>query len=267
MVWFYEWPTPFSFILFVLLIVAAALIGLYLFQLTSLYKNSCGEHNTIIGIFAGTVATFLGIILSFVIITVWDNYTQAELNAQKESQAIYLLYGVLQLLPGTESTQQLIVSYLENIINLEYPEMKKGSFPTGGVSYLNLLRQAVYGYVPQTDQQVVLYNEAIDWLNEVITLRIDRYNAAFRGVYPVVWWVSIIDSILIILISYFVNCPGIVHYILMFIIGIYVSTALFLVLILSSPFEGYLGITSLPFQIVLAQITNPNNEVDPGEII
>lgn len=252
--WIYQWPTPLAFFVFTLIITACCVIGLYLFRQTSLSEYKCGQHNAIIGIFAATVSVFLGVVLSFVILAVWNNYTAAELAAQKESQAIYFLYGTVKLLPNSEATQQLIISYMEEIINEEYPALKDGTFPENEINFPDLLRVAIYGFVPKTDQEVILYAETIDWLNEALALRIDRYNAAFRGVYPVIWWVAIIDSILITVISWYIDCKIITHYILMAAIGIYISASLFLVLVLSRPFEGYLGLDSLPFQIGLAQI-------------
>ena len=260
MVWFYQWPTGFSFIIFVTIVVLIAIVGLYVFRLTGLYEYTCGEHNTIIGIFTGTIGIFLSVILSFIIVTVWNNYTDAELNAFREAQALYLLYGVLTLLSGTESTQQLVITYLENIINVEYPSLNQGEQTDEGINILNELRMSVYGYIPTTDRESILYQESIDWLNQAIGLRIDRYNSATQGIYPVVWWVAVIDSFLMIFMSWFINCPTVAHYILMFVVGVYVSTALFLVLILSYPFEGYSGLTSEPFQLVLFRINNPGSE-------
>jgi hypothetical protein len=264
--WFYQWPTGLSFVVFSAIIVAASVIGLYLFKLTNLTCNICGEHNTIVGIFAATVSVFLGIILSFIIVTVWGNYSTAQLNALKEAEILYLLYGTVRTLPNTQATQQLIISYLKFIINVEYPAMHNGQIPPEQDNFFDILRIAIYGYNPQTDQQTVLYTESIDLLNQAIILRIDRLNSAFRGVYMVIWWVSIIDSILIVFISWFINCPGMVHYIMMFIIGLYVATALYLVLILSYPFEGYLGLDADPFEATLAQIlrfpgNTQNNDV------
>ncbi len=250
----YQLPTIWAFIIFVTLVVMISLIGQYIFKQIGGMELLCGEHNTIIGIFTATVSVFLGIILSFIIVNVWNNYNTAQLNADKEAQAIYLLYGVVRLLPNTEATQKLIIAYLENIINVEYPSMKDGNFLGEGTLILDQLRLAIYGYDPDGDQQTVLYTESIDWLNEVIGLRIDRFNSAFVGVYPVVWWVTIVDSILIIIMAWFINCCGPMHYILTLIISIYVATALFLVIILSYPFEGYSSLSPEPFEIALEQI-------------
>lgn len=257
MSWFYQWPTGWSFLLFTVIIVVPAMIGLLLFKQTGFTNVICGEHNTIVGIFVAIVSVFLGVILSFVIINVWNNYNTAQINALKEAQAIYLLYGVVELLPDTDITQQFIVFYLKYIIDVEYPAVKRGTMSSTGAEFVELLRLSVYSYVPQTTQQTVLYTESINWLNQAITLRIDRLNSAVSGVYMVIWWIAIIDSALLIILSWFVNCRGLVHYLLVFIIAVYVATSLFLILILSYPFEGYSGLTPDPFLNALSLIESP----------
>jgi hypothetical protein len=112
----------------------------------------------------------------------------------------------------------------------------------------------IYSYNPTNPKEVVLYNESIDLLNQAIELRIDRLNSAFVGVYPIIWWVTIIDSILITIMAWFINCTSVAHYILTGITAIYVATALFLVIILSYPFEGYLGLGPNPFEVALEEI-------------
>jgi hypothetical protein len=224
-----------------------SLLGLYLFKIVG-SCIVCDEHNTVVSIFIATVSVFLGIILTFIIITVWGNFSEAQLNTHKEAQTIFLLYGAVEILPNTEETQQLIIEYLQDIINVEFPAMKSGKPVSENTHLFQQLQMAIYGYNPNGDQQTTLYGESIDLLNEAISLRIDRLNSATAGIYNVIWWVTIIDSILLIIMSWFIRCTGLIHYIMVAIIAIYVATSLFLVFILSYPFEGYADITPEPFE-------------------
>jgi len=251
---FYQWPTIWVFILFTLLITLASIIGLYLFNSFGLPNAVCEDNNAVIGIFIAAISVFLGIILSFIIVTVWNNYTDAMLNADKEAETLYLLYVTVKNMPQTERTKQLIIDYIDFIIRIEYPELKQGKRPTDGDKLLTELEIAIYGYLPQSPREVTLYNESINLLNRAIELRTDRLNSAFVGIYPVIWWVAIIDSILIIIMAWFIKCSSVAQYILTGVVGIYVATALFLVIILSYPFEGYLGLGPDPFNAALAQI-------------
>jgi hypothetical protein len=260
MSWFYQWPTGLSCFVFTTLIVVPSIIGLYIFKQTGFNNILCGGHNEIVGIFVGIISVFLGVIFSFIILTVWNNYITATLNAEKEAEALYLLYGILRSMPRTEIPRITVVDYIKYIINEEYPAMKTGGFPEKGSQLIELLKLEIYSYRPENTHETILYSESIDWLNEAITLRIDRYHSAVQGVYMVIWWVSIIQSILLIVMSWFINCKGAVHYILVFIISIYVAVSMFLILILSYPFEGYASISPLPFEIALRRIINPLNQ-------
>jgi hypothetical protein len=252
-------PTGWAFILFVVLVTVLSLLGLYLIKLLGIPNISCDDNNTVVNIFLGVVAVFLSVLLSFLIVTVWDRYSQAELNANSEAQALFLLYETITILnlPGTDVIQQQIITYLEYIINVEYPDLKNGVVPTEGTTLFIRLQQSIYNLDPQTNQHAVLYNEAIDWLNQAIQLRIDRINSATRGVYDVIWWVNVIDAVLIIILVWFVTCAGIYHYILTAFAAIYVGSALFLAIILTYPFMGYAALPSTPFEIALFYIENP----------
>jgi hypothetical protein len=86
----------------------------------------------VISIFTGTISVFLGIILSFIIVSVWNNYTRAQLNAEKEAETLYLLFVTVENLPNTEGTQKRIIDYIEFIISVDYPALKQGQRPSGG---------------------------------------------------------------------------------------------------------------------------------------
>lgn len=255
----YQLPTGWAFILFVILVTVLSLLGLYLIKLLNISSITCDDNNTVVNIFLGVVAVFLSVLLSFLIVTVWDRYSQAELNADSEAQALFLLYEVISILnlQGTVTVQRQIVEYLEYIINVEYPDLKEGVVPTEGTILFIQLQQSIYNLNPQTSQQVVLYNEAIDWLNQAIQLRINRINSATRGVYEVIWWVNVIDAILIIILVWFVTCAGVYHYLLTAFAAVYVGSALFLALILTYPFTGYSALSPEPFETALYYIMNP----------
>lgn len=252
-------PTGWAFVLFVVLVTILSLLGLYLVKLFNIPNISCNDNNTVVNIFLGVVAVFLSVLLSFLIVTVWDRYSQAQLNSDQEAQSLFLLYSTISILnlPGTVTIQRQIVEYLDYIINVEYPDLKKGIVPTEGTLLFIQLQQSIYNLDPQTNQQVVLYNESLDWLNQAIQLRIDRINSATRGVYDVIWWVNVIDSILIIILVWFVTCAGVYHYILSAFAAVYVGSALFLALILTYPFMGYSALSPDPFETALFYIMNP----------
>jgi len=264
--WIYTLSSIQLLILLNVIVVILAVTGLYLFQLTDLSKKGCQNFINNVDIFMGILSVFLGLIMSFIIIDVWNSYNLALNDTQKEAEAIYLLYGILLQLPNTEKAQNSVKSYLEYIINIEFEGISNGIIPEEGRDYINQLKNEIYGYNPQGSKEDILYNKSIEILNVVIALRTDRINSATASVAPEIWWVLIITTIMLFCLIWAMKCEGIYHYIFTIITGIYIASALFLIVALDYPFTGALSIDAEPFVSALYDINFPEIIVIPDDI-
>ena len=257
MLWLYSIPTVWAFVVFVTVIPIIAMFGLYLFKWSNLSSLKCKNNNGLVGIFVGIVSVFLGVMLSFLVVTVWTNYSSAQLNDQREAGAIYILYQMIATMPGTEIIQALIIEYLEFIINVEFPALNEGEVTDEGLNLIKALQRALYDYTPVDQRQTVLYSKCVKLLNTLLTLRVDRLHDATTGVYDVVWWVSILDAVLLVAMTWFLNCDGVFHYLLVAIAAVYVAASMFIIVILAYPYLGYQGLNASPYQFALDNILNP----------
>lgn len=252
--WFYNIPTAVSFFLFVLFIVGVALLGLFLVRLLPIRDRETIDHNTFVGIFISVISVFLGIILTFIIVGVLNNYNDAQLDSDNEAYTIYLLYQVVSQLPDTEDTQQLIIDYLEYIINEEYPALNEGETPPRVTDLTDALRDAVFGFEPTTAQETVLYEQSIQLLEEAGELRVRRLVEANNEPSDLLTLVTVIDSVLLIIMCWLLYGNAVVHYLITATVGIYVGSALYLSIILSAPFRGAAGLDASPFSLSLESI-------------
>lgn len=259
---FYDLPTFLSLFIFVALIVGMSLSGLFLYNTLDLKEAMCDRNFDVVGIYITVVSAFLGIILTFIIVAVWDGYREAQIDAEKEAYALYSLYENVVFMPGTDFTQKLIQTYMEEIINVEYPIMKAGQTPPATNETLKLLQERIYSYNPTDEQSSVLYAQSLDLLTNAIELRIDRLASAAQGVNSLVSAVSILDSILIIILCWLLTCGAIFHYFLSTVIAIYVASAIFLIFILGHPFRGY---AALPPQAFIVALRNMNS-IEPIQV-
>ena len=252
--WFYDIPTIFSFLFFVIFIVSVSLLGLFLVRLLPIKDRETLDHNTFVGIFVSVVSVFLGIILTFIIVGVLNNYNDAQLDSDNEAYTLYLLYQVEAELPGTEDTQQLIIDYLNYIINQEYPALNRGETPPRVTDLTDALRDAVYSYVPADAQQTVLYEQSILLLQEAGALRVKRLVEANNEPSDLLTLVTVIDSVLLIIMCWLLDAWAPLQYLAVAVVAIYVGSALFISIILSAPFRGAAGIGPDPFVVALTSI-------------
>lgn len=252
-------PEWLNYLIVVIIAASIASFGLYLFLLFRKGKEIfCKEHNAIGAILIGLISVFLGVFLSFLVITSWDFYSRTELDAQKEAQTLYILYTVIQQLPNTQNIQRTIIEYLEFIINVEFPEMRTGNVSQTGQRFIQTLQDQIYGYVPTTAQQQVLYQKAINLLDVAIDLRINRIYAAETGINSIIWFISIINAIILIVMTWFVNCENVFHYIFTSMITVLTVSSLFTASVLSFPYRGSTSIKPNAYITALNDIEKNN---------
>lgn len=242
-----EIPIFWEYIIVVILSIIFTVIGLFMFRKINLEKYQCAEQNRVTAIFIGIMASFLGITLSFLIVSSWMSYKTAIVNNKMEAENLFILYEILSTIPGMEDTQQLIIDYLKHIINIEFPSVNNGLDSDLGQLYLQTIQREIYNYKPETTQQATLYQQAISLTNVLIDNRINRIIVMTEGLNTLIWWVAIIDALLLIFMSWILTCKNYYHYLLVIILTIYVSTALFTIHVLSNPYTRSAGITSDAF--------------------
>jgi len=232
-----------------------SLLGLYLYKLSNLSIINCEDNNTIISVFITIVSVFLGVILTFILVGVWNHYIQAEVDSDKEANTLLLLYQTISFIPNTEKIQELIIQYIEYIINVEYPALSQVNIPEEGNKLITELEDAIYSYVPVDIQQTFLYQQSMNLVNQASNLRIDRLTYGTIGVNSLIWWVMVLDFILVVVLSWFLTCTTISHYILTAIVTIYAASVIFIIIILAFPFRGYYALTPTAFETVLNEIS------------
>lgn len=259
---FYNLPVFVIFLTFIIVIPLISVIGLIIFKSINLNIVKCREgqgHNAFISIYIAIIAGFMGVLISFLIVTVWNIAKQAALNSQQEAQSIFVLYQNMYSLPNTEEIQKQIVKYLESIILVEYPELKNGQVPSLNSTILGDLQKQIYNY-NFSNANNTLYSNSVQKLNDIVALRVNRLHDATVGLKPALWLVCILDACIIILMTYFLNCDGkYAHMFYVYIISTFIASLLFLIYIMNLPFRGSSGLKPYPFIEALNEIQKYNN--------
>src|SRR5215475_636785 len=83
------------------------------------------QQNTVLGPFA-FVVTLYAFLLSFVVITLWQTFTQAQRTAVHEAEAVSVLYRLTESFPGTQASRQTLLQYVQSVIHDEWSAMASG---------------------------------------------------------------------------------------------------------------------------------------------
>ena len=86
------------------------------------------SHNEVTGFLFLAIASFYALLLSFVVLIVWDQLNETHNNASKEGSSALGLYRDIKFYPDTMESKKLMVAYLDfvyNVIDDEFPNMQK----------------------------------------------------------------------------------------------------------------------------------------------
>ena len=250
---FWYLPIALSFTIFAVCVILAAVVGLWAYKYISQLWGLDPEVNAIVGIFIGVISIFLGVMLSLIVVDVWGNYARVQNESFQEANAIYLMYKSFQAMPGTEGIQETIIVYLNYIIYDEYPALGQGFVPEEGTEILNSLQNQIFRYNP-APEDAAIYANGLGFFNQSVQLRIARLGGATFGDNSLFRLIVIIDSILLILMSYFLQFRSIYHYVLTGITAAYIATAIYLIFAVSNPFRGSSAVLPTAFISALNNI-------------
>jgi hypothetical protein len=253
----YLYSIPNSKLLTLLIIVTILLVVVFLviFRYVTERLKFDGATNNVVGNYLSVAALPIGVVLAFVIATASQSYNDAQTKENQEATQLLLLYNILLELPDTEDIQEAVKTYTSFIITNEFPLMEQGMQSHQGLEMIFAVGDLIYGYDPHGGKQDILYKEAIDKYNLILSLRIIRMEYAVYGLAPELWWVLVLGVIIIIFLSFFLYLKCFcLQVVLVCVMAVALVSLLFLVVALNFPYKGDYGLDSLPFQIALANM-------------
>lgn len=232
---------------FTILILGAAFLGGLGASLgvRRLFRLQPTKEETEIAINLMQVAsTYIGIMLAFAGVLVWQDYEAAQVAIHEESAAASELYRDLTIYgPTTTESRQALRGYMASIVKDEWPMLRKGATSNATELALEKLFAEVGKIRPQDNRESTLYAEAVSKLNELVVHRRDRISASQTQIPAVLWIVGLVGSILTIAYaSAFSNS----RYTSLMISGVSVTIGLLFLFMLSidQPFKGHAAISS-----------------------
>jgi hypothetical protein len=208
------------------------------------------------GIVYATLAVVYGVILGQVVIAAWGDYVDAQVAVENEANALVSLYRLAEgwPAPSRDLTQQAVVAYARNVVENEWPELRRGEFaltPGGNPPILAIWE----AYRSVDDPAVRASSEFATSLSELISLQDARGFRVFvteQPLPPLLWAALIAGAVVTVGFSYLLAVESqILQSMMLAVLAGLIALLLCLVRTLEYPFFGETGITPEPFQVVL----------------
>jgi hypothetical protein len=240
--WIYDLPNWLLGVLMVLVITGLSAAGLVASRpsVRRVFGPPPG-HNDVVSYFLGAFGVFYGLTIGLIAVASWQNLADLEGLVNREASALRVLDRAVVWYPepARSQLQRLLVVYVDNVIEGEWPAQTRGESPESGNPLLADFGQALAAFEPATAGQQALHAETLDALNHYVELRRERLFSVGTGLPEVVWWVLVLGAILNIGLTYLFAVERLgVHLLLTLALAAFVALLIFLIAAMDHPFLG-----------------------------
>lgn len=258
MTWIYAIPAWLFALLVIGLMSAASSAGL-VFVHRSRRDGELG-HNDVAGPVITTVGTVLAVMLSFMVVAVWQEFDASAANVQHEASAVSDLYHLAPALPAPVRTklQAAVRSYVRIVVDREWSLMRSGQRSMRARDISLSILGIVAGYEPNTPSQLALQQEAFELIKTFSDYRRSRIFDNQESIPPALWITMIFIGAVTIGSSYFFEVRNFRAHLLMTIALTAVIGSIFVLIVeFDLPFRGDVSVPPTAFVHALGDMTPP----------
>ncbi len=238
--WFYSLPLFTGAVIFCSSYMAVSiLIGVLIRR--KVHAAALRANHDIAGFTFGVVGVMYAVLLGFVVINVWDDFSKSQELCEDEANRIVNVYRDVSMLPGAEKREihDKLRRYSEAIVKEEWEGLAEGRESKNVQKVLNEIWDALHSAHPASDREKIFYLSATSRLSDAESLRAKRILSSRRTLHPLLYLALIAGGILSTAFIYFFAHERMFAQIL--IIGslsFLVSLFLFLIITIDNPFAG-----------------------------
>jgi len=143
------------------------------------------------------VAAYVGIMIAFAGVQVWQDYVDAKHAVSQEAASAMKLYQDLTIFgPETAPARGALRNYVYSIAHDEWPLLAKGRGSEKTEKSLHLVFNEIGKLSPTDDRSNAIYSELISKVNELIDFRRERIDDSKEGIPAILWVIGIVGGLL-----------------------------------------------------------------------
>jgi ABC-type multidrug transport system fused ATPase/permease subunit len=190
------------------------------------------------------VAAYIGILLAFAGVVVWQAFGDAETAVHQEAASAAQLYRDLTTYgPETLTARADLRAYVESIVNDEWPLLKHGEVSMKTEVALARLFEGIGEIRPPDNRDSAIYAEAFSNLNDLVAHRRDRLTHSQSGI-PILLWITGLVGSLFVIAYASVFTPTRLNIIMISGVSITLGLVFLFILTVDRPFKGQFSVSS-----------------------
>ncbi|MER8236597.1 DUF4239 domain-containing protein [Streptomyces sp. NPDC094049] len=211
-----------------------------------------GEHNDMVGVTLGMFGAIYGIILAFVIVTLWTQLESTQTIVATEATDIALIARDAAAFPPPveADVEEALGGYVRSVVDDQWPRMRAG-WPSYGATAERLQNvfDVLQAYEPRTTRERVFYEEAVGRLNDVAGQRRSRLTMAEQELPPLLQILVVGGALVLIPLTFLYGMRRLrVQILFVASVAALIGFSVLLVVVLDRPFSGELSVSPAPYK-------------------
>ncbi len=231
-----------------------------------LYKD-----NEMLGSISALVGVIYGVLAGLMALYLLNNINIASDAVLKEASAVANIYRDTIWLddPLRTNIQEIVEKYLNQVINVEWPEMSKnkGVSSEGDTIIVNFDDAIITASKTAPQLSLIILRDLLSEVKSLYDARQQRIQLSYSSLEVEIWVVIILGTILTLGINYLFGMNIYLHVISVSAASMMVSAIIFLMITLDRPYQGEFAIDPGPFVSILKQVEahkHHNDELPKG---
>jgi hypothetical protein len=244
---------PFTFWELLILIVAAT-VALAVASVWFMHRRLQGRvsegHNDVMVPVYATVGVIYAVLLAFLVIAVWEQYSAATENVIDEASVLTTMYRETTAMPGPEraTLRMAVRSYTEAVAGPEWKVQANGG--TSPIARQDI--EVMYRTLGEQPPQLASSAISSDFLKELGVVASDRSKRTVQSAEELPWvlWLGLIlgGLVVVVMTSFLYMGSTRAHAAVSGLLAVMIGVLLFITLVLDHPFRGDLGIKPDAFE-------------------
>lgn len=218
-----------------------------------IHYNVLKKHHDLVGYIIATLGTLYSVFLGFTIVNSQEQQGKIISKVNQEAYLCADLLRMTELFPNTirKEMQDGILTYLQSVIDEEWPLMAQKLESPYTLRALETLWKPYYEFEPKTTQQKLWFATSLDILLKFNSARLQRVYSSWESLGPISWTALLVGAIIISsFLFYFGSENPLAHLSINSLFIAYIVFMIFVVYLFDNPFKGFTKIQPKAYKIV-----------------
>jgi hypothetical protein len=151
------------------------------------------------------------VIVGFTAYLVLGKYADAQKTAASEAANIVEIYQLANSFPQAQrdQIQQLARSYTQEVVDEEWPLMRKGQSSSRAGELLTEIRGSIQDFEPSTDSERAAYNQELSRMHDLTQDRSVRLLHLYAGLPPLLWTALGVLATILVVFTFFIGMESV----------------------------------------------------------